>query len=217
MEMFTVRMHRASTKPGASSSSSDPEKLSWQGEHVLTHHKVTVCPRTDRRPMISMYEQGCQICQIHLDTFRGNIGTQRKSAFDLMVEIAMAYTSDTITKGQLLQVRGDKVEAMGLGRPKRGRKAKRHVAASDGADLPDAGVSVAASDGADLPGARVSNKRRLAVRRRPAAATTRRRPAAAAVPAQAAQYTVDDMHVHSRNQGYTSRNSFSASASQVVQ
>ena len=106
-----------------------------------------------------MYEHGCQIWQIHLATSGGNINTQKKSAFDFTVELAMAYTSDNINKYGLSQRRCDKVEALGLGRPKRGGKAKRLVAASDGADLPGAGVSVAASDGgAHVLIAKVSGK-----------------------------------------------------------
>ena len=97
--------------------------------------------------LVSMYEHGCQIWQIHLATFGGNVNTQKETAFDFTVELAMAYTSDNINKYELLQRRCDKVEALGLGRPKRGGEAKRLVAASDGADLPGAGVSVAASDG----------------------------------------------------------------------
>ena len=160
MELVTVRIHRALKTTSSSSSSSDRKKWTWQGEHVLTHRKVTVCPRTDRRPLSSMSEQGCQICQIHLDTLGGNINTQKKTAFDLMVGVAMGYTSDNTKKDELLQRRDDKVEALGLGRPKGGRNAKRLVAASDGADLPTAVASVAASDGgADLPVARVLKKK----------------------------------------------------------
>ena len=123
-----------------------------------------------------------------------------------MVEIAMAYTSDTITKGQLLQVRGDKVEAMGLGRPKEaGRQRGMRLLAMVPIFqlLGFLWLLVMVVPIFQVQGSR-TKKRRLAVRRRPAAAATRRRPAAAAVPAQAVQYTADDMHVHSRSQGYTS-------------
>ena len=195
--MFTVRMHRASRRTGSSSSSSAPksEKLHWQGVHATTHHKVTVCPRTDRRPMVSMFEQGSQICQIHLDTFEGDTETQQKSAFDLMVELAMAYTSDSINKTELLQVRGDKVEALGLGRPKRGRKAtaslKRPAAAPPATPSPASPGAVDVADGG-LP---VAKKTRLAIRREPAAAATRTRPAAAA--AKAVHDIVYGVHSHS--------------------
>jgi hypothetical protein len=125
--------------------------------------------------MISMFEQGSQICQLHLDTFPGNSAAQKKTAFDLMVELAMAYTSDSIKRTELLKVRGDKVEALGLSRPRRGRRAapslKRPAAAHPAP--PSCEDPGAAAGGGALPVARAAKKARLAIRRRPAADAAR--------------------------------------------
>ena len=118
MEASTVSAHRAST---TSSTSAAPDRLAWAGEHATTHHKITVVPRADRKPLISMLEQGSQVCQVHLDCFPGDEKSQKHEAFQLMKEIVMAYGSDSVKKGDPLGMRDDRLARLALLRPKRGR------------------------------------------------------------------------------------------------
>ena len=106
-----------------SSTSAAPDRLAWAGEHATTHHKITVAPRADRKPLISMLEQGSQVCQVHLDCFPGDENPQKHGASQLMKEIAMAYSSDSVKKGDLLGMRDDRLARLGLLRLKRGRLA----------------------------------------------------------------------------------------------
>ena len=178
MEAFTVSAHRASTR---SSTSAASDRLAWAGEHATTHHKITVVPRADRRPLISMFEQGSQVCQVHLDCFPGDQKSQKLEAFQLMKEIAMAYSSDSVKKGDLLGMRDDRLARLGLLRPKRGRAKRLADTAKRPAARPeeqeeqeeeeeDDDCSEKAEDG-DTAAA--------AVKRKPAAAAVKRKPAAA--------------------------------------
>ena len=183
MEAFTVSAHRASTR---SSTSAASDRLAWAGEHAINHHKITVVPRADRRPLISMFEQGSQVCQVHLDCFPGDQKSQKLEAFQLMKEIAMAYSSDSVKKGDLLGMRDDRLARLGLLRPKRGR-AKQRLA--DAAKRPAArpetqeeqeeeeeeDCSGKAEDG-DTAAAAVKRKPAAAVKRKPAAASDEEKP-----------------------------------------
>ena len=120
MEAFTVSAHRACT---TSSTSAASDRLAWAGERATTHHKITVVPRADRKPLIPMLEQGSQVCQVHLDCFPGDEKSQKHEAFQLMKEIAMAYSSDSVKKGDLPGMRDDRLARLGLLKPKRGRVA----------------------------------------------------------------------------------------------
>ena len=173
MEMLTVEAFRATQKQPASTSSADKAKLWWVGEHATTHHRITVTLRADRRPIISMLEQGCQVCQVHVDNFLGNFEEQKAVAFDFMKEIAMAYCSNKIKKDELFTARGDKLISMGLDRPMKGKKRgslmKKPSGAAEGAD----------GEGEASPSA--TKVRRLRLKAKPAASEghVMRRPAAA--------------------------------------
>ena len=41
----------------------------WEAEHEITHHKIWMAQRVDRRLLLSVYEQSRQICQVRLDVF----------------------------------------------------------------------------------------------------------------------------------------------------
>jgi len=176
-----VGAHRAGAQAGAHSSSASSDRLAWSGEHATTHHKISVAPRSDRKPMVSMWEQGSQVCQIHLDAFPGDVGSQRREAFQLMRELAMSYACGRIEKSDLYSTRDDRLERLGLLRPRRGRakgsKAKKAKARPVGVEK-EAGEAVSTA-------ARSGRKRGLVLKRRPAAAKQRpavakKKPAAAA-------------------------------------
>lgn len=181
--------HRAgagSSRPSSASS----DRLAWSGEHATTHHKISVALRSDRKPMVSMFEQGSQVCQIHLDAFPGDLGSQKREAFQLMQEIAMSYVCDRIKKCDLYSTRDDRLERLGMLRPRKGRaKGSKAKARPAGVEKEEDGFAGAGEAGSKALSGR---KRGLVVKRRPAAtkqkpAAAKQKPAVAKEPAAAAE------------------------------
>lgn len=162
--MFTVQAFRA-TLSSTPTPGTNPDKHHWSGEHVVNHHRVTVSVRADRKPLVAIHEQKCQICMVHVDSFKGDYKSQVQQAFNFMVELAMAYTQDRLQKDELLNERGSRLESLGLDRPRKGRRAAlKRPAASPGSVTGSVAGSVA------RPLAKKPRKPRMAIKRKPAAA-----------------------------------------------
>ena len=114
----------------------------WRGEHSKTSNALRVQIRADRGILMSLYEQGAQICQIPIDIFEEeewkdknrvgkatdpkkfatpNSAEARKAAEAFMVSIAKEYAADKIPKEDLYVHRDSQLAANGLST---GRKRK---------------------------------------------------------------------------------------------
>ena len=115
---LTCDQLRKSKEAHKSGSSSDPE-MYWQGEAADTHHRISARFRTDRNDLISIYEQGRQICQVRADYF-GKYDTQeekkatQKVAADFMVELAKQYAKGGMDDKQLKALKDSKLKGSGL-------------------------------------------------------------------------------------------------------
>jgi len=65
------------------------------------------------------------VCQVPLKVFEGSQAQQTQAAVSFMVDIAKVYCEGKLQKDQLHQARDDKLVAMGLRPPKRGRTSAR--------------------------------------------------------------------------------------------
>ena len=61
----------------------------WEGQMESSNHRVTLQQRLDRKLLLSLFEQGHQICQLRLDVF-GEIKDQSKH---------LDPSDDILTKG----------------------------------------------------------------------------------------------------------------------
>ena len=105
----------------------------WRGEHSLTSNMLRVQIRNDRGTLISLFEQGHQVCQVALDAFESAAWKQenRQGSYPdkfkvantkeattagekLMIGVAEAYAADSIAKEQLYDHRDSLLRAAGL-------------------------------------------------------------------------------------------------------
>ena len=77
--------------------------LVFRMEHSITHHSLEVRPRTDRSLLMSMYEQGSQVCMINVDRFKESKSEDErlKICFGIMKKICVMYSKDKLTKKEL--------------------------------------------------------------------------------------------------------------------
>jgi hypothetical protein len=85
----------------------------WQGEHHVTHNKVSLCQRVDRSLLLSIYEQTRQIEQIRVSAFGPLLGEQScvvadddatlKLAYDFLQPLALRYCNGDIADVQALK------------------------------------------------------------------------------------------------------------------
>ena len=75
-------------------------EVHFESEHKDTHHRVTVKDRTDRQPLISMYEQQRQVLQLSVNSFES---PRQAAAF--MVGIAKQYCNGEVDKAMLKELR----------------------------------------------------------------------------------------------------------------
>ena len=94
-------------------------EVHFESEHKDTHHRVTVKDRTDRQPLISMYEQQRQVLQVSVNSF----GSHRQAAA-FMVGIAKQYCNGEVDKAMLKELR-DRTIPKKAGVSRRSSTAKR--------------------------------------------------------------------------------------------
>ena len=70
----------------------------YVGEHCVSKHKLVVKPRTDRKALICLFEQGRQILQCSVERFATTEHPDKaeKLAADFMVKIAERYSKDDL-------------------------------------------------------------------------------------------------------------------------
>ena len=103
----------------------------WEGEHSVTHNRLLIRYRQDRKLLCALFEQGHQICQvtcdlfmresdIHLITYMNN-GDQLsvpedsiKEAAKFMIKIAEEYAAGKLQPEDLYEQRDIRARALGL-------------------------------------------------------------------------------------------------------
>jgi hypothetical protein len=73
----------------------------FSGEHCSSHHKIVVKARTDRQPLMSMFEQGRQILQVAVARFDGKPEDATTLAGKFMANIATLYSQDKLQPADL--------------------------------------------------------------------------------------------------------------------
>lgn len=102
----------------------------WEGEHHLSHHKLSVRRRNDRALLVSLFEQGGQVCQVRVDRFGDESAESLAKAGALMTRVAQAYACGDIEKDELLARRDQEAVKVGIA------PVKRLAAASSKAEKP---------------------------------------------------------------------------------
>ena len=71
--------------------------------HEKTSHELEVKPRTDRTLLVSLYEQGTQICMIDTTKFHNELTEEQKLTIckEIMTSICRRYANDNLPKGAL--------------------------------------------------------------------------------------------------------------------
>ena len=92
-----------------------------ESEHKDTHHGITVKDRTDRQPLISMYEQQRQVLQVSVNSFESH-----RQAAACMVGIAKQYCNGEVDKATLKELRDRTIpKKAGVSKVKTRHTAKR--------------------------------------------------------------------------------------------
>jgi hypothetical protein len=102
----------------------------FEGTHKTTQHKIKVAKRSDRKPLVSMYEQQKQILQVAISWFEGeNDEAREQAAIVFMVDLATQYCQALLTKEELKTKRDQGVHDLKL-HAKRGPGVLKRPAAS---------------------------------------------------------------------------------------
>ena len=170
------------TKARASSSAGVERPVMFEAEHAQTRHKLTVKERTDRGQLVSLFEQGAQVCQFKVTSFGPDDKDPAtlKAATDAMITIAKRYASNEIDKSQLYIARNEilanlekkKTATAKTARSKATAKSKTTAKATR-RDVPNAAVTNADADSAETGSACVAGKRTRFGSKRPEKITER--------------------------------------------
>jgi hypothetical protein len=88
----------------------------WSREHSVTHHKVTLEQRVDRKLLLSLYEQSKQRLQVRIDSFGPVLDQSRQlpstdpvlqKALEFMIPMAQAFVNDEVDLVGLRRMRND--------------------------------------------------------------------------------------------------------------
>ena len=151
----------------------------WRGEHSRTSNMLRVQIRTDRGTLISLFEQGHQVCQVALDAFESAAWKQenRQGSYPdkfkvantkeattagekLMIGVAEAYAADSIAKEQLYDHRDSLLRAAGLQKGTK-RKETSSTSAAEKSSTPKAKSKAKAKAKADgYPNAKAKGEAR---------------------------------------------------------
>ena len=77
-------------------------RIGWSQVHPVTKSLIQVKPRADRNPLVSLYEQGCQIAQVRTQGFHDHDPKkQQEGAMTFLTDIAIMYCKDFVGKDNL--------------------------------------------------------------------------------------------------------------------
>jgi hypothetical protein len=95
----------------------------WEGEHVVTHNRISVSQRVDRNLLLSIYEQNKQVGMLKMSHF-GEIQNEHQqiepthpvaiAAYKFFIPIAKAYAENTITREQITIKRDEGLRNLGI-------------------------------------------------------------------------------------------------------
>ena len=88
-----------STVPRAKGGSASSDYFTL--EHQPAHHRLRVASRSDRRPMMVLYEQAQQILQLRVDAFGMEQDKAMQAAASFLTGIAEEYASGKLDKMEL--------------------------------------------------------------------------------------------------------------------
>ena len=92
----------------------------FEGTHETTQHKVKVAKRSDRQPLVSIYEQQKQNLQVAISWFEGETDEAREAAaIVFMVDLATQYCQALVTKEELKTKRDQGVHDLKLQKKKK--------------------------------------------------------------------------------------------------
>ena len=101
----------------------------FEGTHKTTQHKIKVAKRSDRQPLVSIYEQQKQILQVAISWFEGETDEAREeAAIVFMVDLATQYCQALVTKEELKTKRDQGVHDLKLQKTKSPGVLKRPAA-----------------------------------------------------------------------------------------
>ena len=103
---LTVQAHQASHRPSPGASSA------WQKLHTVTKNVISVRKRVDRCLLVSIYEQGAQVCQVNVHAKFGETSAAIDKALEFMVTLATEYVENKIQKKDLFPRRNAMLEAV---------------------------------------------------------------------------------------------------------
>ena len=102
----------------------------WNGEHQVSHKKVTVRTRVDRTLLVSIYEETkTQILQVRADMFDN---VDLAGAF--MVELAEEWVKGKLSQHELKQMRNERLKQRDLGRKRKRAVDKQSASVELGGD-----------------------------------------------------------------------------------
>ena len=105
---LTVQAHQASHRP----SPGDTSANTWQKLHTVTKNVIRVRKRVDRCLLMSIYEQGAQVCQVNVHAKFGETSAAIDKALEFMVTLATEYVENKIQKKDLFPRRNAMLEAV---------------------------------------------------------------------------------------------------------
>ena len=105
---LTVQAHQASHRPSPGASSAN----TWQKLHTVTKNVISVRKRVDRCLLVSIYEQGAQVCQVNVHAKFGETSAAIDKALEFMVTLATEYVENKIQKKDLFPRRNAMLEAV---------------------------------------------------------------------------------------------------------
>ena len=77
-------------------------RIGWSQVHPVTKSLIQVKPRADRNPLVSLYEQGCQIAQVRTQGFHDHDPKkQQEGAMKFLTDIAIMYCRDFLDKDNI--------------------------------------------------------------------------------------------------------------------
>ena len=76
----------------------DMPTVSWEEIHCASKHRVFAKRRQDGTLLMSLFEQGPQICQIRVDTFGDDVTVAELAAAKFMTKLGKMYCEGAVNK-----------------------------------------------------------------------------------------------------------------------
>lgn len=127
---YTVQDWRSRSEVRQGTAAASSSTL-WMGEHTLSHNKLAVVVKPDRGELVTILEQGCQICQIRTLVFGGEGGDFKQKATDFMMQLAERYSKAEFEKANIYHERDAELKRIGINSAKVTKKSKAAVEKKD--------------------------------------------------------------------------------------